>query len=255
MLRNSLIREMSFKVNFLLWILVEFLWFFGQIIFIEVLFQYVDAIGGWTKWEVVLLIATHQLISQIFQGFFYVNLTNIPEMVRTGRMDFMLLLPIDSQFAVSTRQFGMDNLINGFVSSFIITVALSKLGIQPTATQVLLYAVAVGFGVAVHYSIMFFLSTLAFWIVRAEGLIYGYFSMTHVGRYPDVIFKGAFKVIFTWVLPIILAANVPARLLMDKLSGSPWIPLLQLGAASVFILAASRWFWKTAESRYMSASS
>ena len=37
MLRNSLIREMSFKSNFLLWVIVELLWFVGQIVFIEVL--------------------------------------------------------------------------------------------------------------------------------------------------------------------------------------------------------------------------
>ena len=36
MIRNSLIREMSFKANFLLWMLVELPWFLGQIVFIEV---------------------------------------------------------------------------------------------------------------------------------------------------------------------------------------------------------------------------
>ena len=35
MLRNSMIREMAFKANFLLWMGVELLWFIGQIIFIE----------------------------------------------------------------------------------------------------------------------------------------------------------------------------------------------------------------------------
>ena len=74
MFRNSLIREMSFKANFLLWIVVELLWFLGQIVFIEVIFQYVDAIGDWTKWEMILLIGTHQFISQVFQAFFYLNL-------------------------------------------------------------------------------------------------------------------------------------------------------------------------------------
>lgn len=34
--RNSLIREMNFKLNFLLWMVVELLWFFGQLAFIEV---------------------------------------------------------------------------------------------------------------------------------------------------------------------------------------------------------------------------
>jgi len=51
MLRNSVIREMSFKANFILWMAVELLWFLGQIIFIQVLFQYVNRIGDWTKWS------------------------------------------------------------------------------------------------------------------------------------------------------------------------------------------------------------
>ena len=115
LLRNSLIREMSFKANFLLWLLTELLWFVGQLIFVDVLFLYTNQIGSWSKWEVVLLIGTHQIISQIFQAFFYVNLANLSELVRTGRLDLMLLLPLDAQFAVSTRQFGLDNVVNAFV--------------------------------------------------------------------------------------------------------------------------------------------
>ena len=111
LLRNSLIREMSFKGNFLLWLVTELLWFLGQIVFVDVLFAFTDRIGDWTKWEVVLLIGTHQIISQLFQAFCYVNLSNLPELVRTGRLDLMLLLPVDTQFAVSTRQFGLDNVV------------------------------------------------------------------------------------------------------------------------------------------------
>src|SRR5579862_5961341 len=102
MFRNSLIREMNFKVNFLLWMIVEILWFAGQIVFIDVLYLYVNRIGDWTKWEVVLLVGTHQIIGQLFQAIFYMNVANVPELVRTGKLDFFLLLPLDSQFAVST---------------------------------------------------------------------------------------------------------------------------------------------------------
>ena len=45
MIRNSLIREMNFKANFILWMVVELLWFLGQIVFLEVLFGQVDKIG------------------------------------------------------------------------------------------------------------------------------------------------------------------------------------------------------------------
>ena len=74
MLRNSLIRDLSFKANFLLWMAVEILWFCGHIVFFSIIFGNVDHIGDWTKWEVVLLIGTHQIIAQLFQAFFFVNL-------------------------------------------------------------------------------------------------------------------------------------------------------------------------------------
>src|SRR6266436_3167012 len=63
MLRNSLIREMSFKANFILWMLVEVLWFLGQIVFFSIVFGSVNRIGDWSKWEVVLLVGTHQIIA------------------------------------------------------------------------------------------------------------------------------------------------------------------------------------------------
>src|SRR5712691_10633938 len=138
MLRNSLIREMSFKANFLLWMIVEVLWFLGQIVFFSIIFGQVDRIGDWTKWEVVLLVGTHQIIAQLFQAFFFVNIANIPELVRTGRLDSLLVLPIDSQFSVSTKQFGLDSVINALLGAVVVLVSLSRLGTVPNASALLL---------------------------------------------------------------------------------------------------------------------
>ena len=133
MLRNSLVREMNFKLNFLLWMIVESLWFVGQLVFIEVIFSNVDQIGDWTKWQMVLLVGTHQIISQIFQGFFFTNLVNLPELVRTGKLDFILLQPVDGQFATSVRQFGMDSIVNALVGVGIVTYSLHRLHVVPGA--------------------------------------------------------------------------------------------------------------------------
>src|SRR5436309_1550131 len=139
MLRNSLIREMNFKLNFLLWLVVESLWFVGQLVFIKVIFSHVNQIGDWTKWQMVLLVGTHQIISQIFQAFFYVNLVNLPELVRTGKLDFILLQPIDGQFAMSVRQFGLDSLVNALVGIGIVCYSLHMLHIVPGPSQIVLY--------------------------------------------------------------------------------------------------------------------
>ena len=254
MLRNSLIRELSFKANFLLWMVVEILWFCGQIVFFSIIFANVDRIGDWTKWEVVLLIGTHQMIAQLFQAFFFVNVANIPELVRTGKLDSLLVLPIDSQFAVSTKQFSLDSIVNAGLGGVVVCVALSRLNVVPDLTSILLYLVALGFGIAVHYSIMLALAAVSFWIVRAQGLVYGYFNFLNIARYPDAIFPWLFRLIFGWIIPVVIIANIPARLLIKSL-GQPWWLMLHLVTASTIFFFLSRSFWKFALNRYSSASS
>jgi len=253
MVRNSLIREMNFKANFLLWMVVESLWFVGQIFFIEVLFGYVDQIGDWTKWQVVLLVGTHQIIGQLFQAFFYANIANLPELVRTGKLDFLLLQPVDSQFIVSLNRFGIDSIINMLLGVGIVCFSLFKLGITPSVGQVIAYGGAVLLGVGVHYSIMFSLATISFWVVRAQGIIYGYYNLFNIARYPDVVFRGIFRMIFSYLIPVIIVANTPSRILLN-LGNTPWL-FLQLILASAMVTLGTRFFWQMALRRYSSASS
>src|SRR6266446_5389740 len=254
MLRNSLIRELSFKANFLLWMIVEVLWFCGQIVFFSIIFGNVDRIGDWTKWEVVLLVGTHQMIAQLFQAFFFVNVANIPELVRTGKLDSLLVLPLDSLFAVSTKQVGLDSVINALICAAVVILSLVRLHVTPRPAAVLLYFIALGFGIAIHYSIMLCLAAVSFWIVRAQGLVYGYFNFLNIARYPDVIFPRIFRFIFGWIVPVVIIANIPARLLIKPLGQPGWL-MLHLVIASTVIFWLSRVFWRFALRRYSSASS
>jgi ABC-2 type transport system permease protein len=254
MLRNSLVREMNFKLNFLLWMIVESLWFVGQLVFIEVIFSNVDQIGDWSKWQMVLLVGTHQIISQIFQGFFFTNLVNLPELVRTGKLDFILLQPVDGQFATSVRQFGMDSIVNALVGVGIVTYSLHRLHVVPGASQIILYLATMLLGVTIHYSILFSLGTASFWITRSQGLVWGYYNLIGLARYPDAVFKGVVKFVFSWLIPVIVVTNVPARVLMNA-SETPWWLIIHLMLASALMLLTSRILWRFALNRYSSASS
>src|SRR6266571_4959761 len=133
--KNSVVREMGFKVNFLLWIFVELLWFALQLTFITVIYQHTDHIGDWSKWEVVLLMGASHFIQQIFQAFFLTNCTQISEYVRSGRFDFMLLLPINTRFIVSLRQVDLGGLVNAGSAVAVIIYALSRLHFVPSPAQ------------------------------------------------------------------------------------------------------------------------
>jgi ABC-2 type transport system permease protein len=165
-----------------------------------------------------------------------------------------LLQPIDSQFAVSTRQFGLDNVINAMVGIGIVVFSLFKLAILPNIAQIVLYMAAVCLGVTVHYSIMFFLATMSFWIVRAQGLIYGYYNLFNIARYPDSIFRGTFRFVFSWIIPVIIVANVPTRILIRSLD-QPLGLILQLLLPTLLVSLGARAYWKYALRHYSSASS
>jgi ABC-2 type transport system permease protein len=251
--KNSVAREMSFKSNFLLWILVELLWFGLQLSFIGVLYLHTDHIGTWTKWQVVLLIGASHFIQQIYQAFFLINCTNLSELVRTGKLDFLLLLPVNTRFVVSLRQVDLGAFVNAASAVALMAYAAHRLHLVPTFWQGLGFLALCATGIAIHYSLMFLLASISFWTVRAQGIVWGYYNLFNIARMPDEAFHGLFKIVFTFALPMLLVSNVPARLLTDKLS-SPF-PVLLLLLMSVVCFCVSEWGWRASMRRYTSASS
>jgi len=251
--KNSVAREMTFKSNFILWIFVELLWFGLQLSFIGVLYLHTENIGTWTKWQVVLLIGGSHFIQQMFQAFFLINCTNLSELVRTGKMDFLMLLPVNTRFVVSLRQVDLGAFVNAGFAVATMAYAAKQLHLVPGALQVAGFLVLCVAGVLIHYSLMFLLASISFWTVRAQGIVWGYYNLFNIARMPDEAFAGLFKAFFTFAIPMLLVSNVPVRVLLNKLM-SPG-PLLLLLAMSVACFAVSEWGWRASLGRYTSASS
>jgi viologen exporter family transport system permease protein len=251
--KNSVTREMSFKSNFLLWIVVELLWFGLQLCFISVLYLHTNHIGTWTKWQVVMLVGGSQFIQQMFQAFFLINCTNLSELIRTGKLDFLLLLPVNTRFIVSFRQVDLGAYVNAASALAVMGYAARQMHLVPTIVEVLGFLALCAAGVLIHYSLMLLLASISFWTVRAQGIVWGYYNLFNIARLPDEAFRGLFKALFTFVLPMLLVSNVPVRLLADKLPSPK--PLLLLLAMSVVCFCVSEWGWRVSIRRYTSASS
>lgn len=252
--KNSVTREMMFKGNFLLWIVVEMAWFALQLGFISVLYLHTDSIGTWTKWQVVLLVGTSHFIQQIFQTFFLVNCVNLSELVRSGKLDFLLMLPINTRFLLSLRQVDLGGFINAASALGVMIYAGIRLQLSPSLPMLLGFGALCFIGICIHYCLMFSLATVSFWTVKAQGIVYGYYNLFNIARMPDDAFPkgGIFRSVFTFVLPVLLVSNVPARLLTDRLSSSSIGLLIGLALACAII---SEWLWRLSLRHYTSASS
>ena len=251
--KNSVTREMMFKSNFLLWIVVELLWFGLQLSFIGVLYLHTQQIGTWTKWEVILLIGTSHFIQQMYQAFFLINCTNLSELVRTGKLDFLMLLPVNTRFVVSLRQLDLGAFVNAGFAIAVMLFALRQLSFVPSFVQILAFLILCLAGIIIHYSLMFLLATISFWTVKAQGIVWGYYNLFNIARMPDEAFRGLFRALFTFALPMLLVSNVPARVLVKPATSPRWALLLL--AMTFVCFCVSEWGWRASLKRYTSASS
>lgn len=251
--RNSITREMQFKTNFLLWILVEALWFALQLAFMSVVYGHTESIAGWNRWQVILLVGCSHFIQQVFTAFFLTNISDLSEHIRTGRLDFMLLLPVNTRFLISFRKVDLGAFVNAASAVAVMVWALRNLHHTPALLEIAAFLGLCIAGLVVHYSLMFLLSSAAFWIVRAQGVVWGYYNLFNIARIPEgAIPQGIYRRVFTFVLPMLLVSNVPAQTLLGTLH-SPGHALLLIGL-SLACFAVSEWVWRLSLRRYSSAS-
>ncbi len=234
-LRNSLARDMSFRADFLLQCLSSTVWAVMNFALFKLIYRFTDSIGrdtGWREPEFFVFLGTVWIINAVVQTFFMSNFDEFSEQIRTGSLDFALLKPVDTQFLVSCSRANWSQLPNamlGLGSVIWYTLVLARDPADPTPLHwfsVPVYFLLLGCGVAIMYSVMIALAATSIWLGRNQNLYDFWFYITNFYRYPMEIYQrgtvgwslwGA----FTFVIPVLVVSNVPARVLAQPL-GWPW---------------------------------
>jgi len=263
--RNSLVRDMTFRGSFLIDALSSLSWMLMNLGFYVLVFRYTPMIGagtGWGKYEFFVFLATTHVINSLVQAFFMPNANELSELIRSGSLDFVLLKPIDTQFLVSLRRMEWSSLANLGFGLGLLAYALMRLGYVPGPLMWVLYPVYVLCGVGLFYSLMIALASTSVWLVRNETLYRFWFYITTFSRYPMEVYQGRWgsplRFAFTFLIPVLLAVNVPARMLVAPLAPQKPADWLLPGfaiLATLVALAASRWVFNRSLLSYRSASS
>jgi ABC-2 type transport system permease protein len=269
--RNSLIRDMTFRSNFALDCISSLSWLLMNLGFYLIVFYHVKSIGvdtGWGRNEFFVFLATTWLINSIIQAFLMPNAQEFSELIRTGGLDFALLKPIDTQFLISFRRVEWSSLSNFVLGLIILTYALFQLASRTDPVWqwswlgLALYFLYIACGVLLMYSLMICLAATSIWLGRNQSLYDFWFYITNFSRYPMEIYQGGWGLplwfTFTFIVPVLVVVNVPARLLAQPLvPRQNW----EWGLAGFAILATlvalvgSRWVFNRALRSYSSASS
>jgi ABC-2 type transport system permease protein len=263
--RNSLVRDMTFRTNFIIDTITSIAWMAMNLGFYLLVFQYSPSIGrasGWGKYEFLVFLATTLLVNSVVQGLFMTNADEFGELIRTGGLDFALLKPIDTQFLVSLQRVEWSSLGTFAFGAVLLVYSLTRLGVWPGTLQVALYVLYILCGVGILYSLMISLAATSVWLGRNQTLYDFWFYITTFSRYPMEIYTGRFgtplRWFFTFLIPVLIVSNVPARMLIPALtpqSPSDWLlPGFALVAVTASLIFSRRIFVWSLES-YRSASS
>jgi ABC-2 type transport system permease protein len=250
--RYSVVRTMMFRMDFLMWSLVELVWMAVNILLISVIYSHTDSIAGWTKYEMLLLVGTSMILQRLMMGFFWSNLFELGRNVRSGLFDFFLAQPGNPLFMVSTRKLDLDGILNSFIAIAVVVYAGMKLGLQPGALDLALYVVLLGCALIIHYAAVLLIVSLTFWIIGSQGIEGSYFTLFEFARIPRQAFVGVREVLFVWALPAVISSNVPASVLIHGFQAHyvVWLAV----AAAVWLTIGVLTF-RAGLRRYASASS
>jgi ABC-2 type transport system permease protein len=258
--RNSLVREMTFRGNFITELVTRAFWFCAQLVLFDVIYRQVDAIDDWTRPQYFAFMATGMLINAIVEALFMPNCAELSELIRTGNLDFLLLKPIDTQFLVSFRVIDWAMINQILMAGALLWYSLDQANAVVTFTNAAMYVLLLASGVAFFYSLMIVLASTSVWFGRNQGLYDFWFYVTVFARYPQNIYArpGVGEVIwfgFSFIIPILLVVTVPARVLLGMtLDPSWWIALLA-PAMTLVMLFVSRRVFNWSLNHYRSASS
>ncbi|HEV3339959.1 MAG TPA: ABC-2 family transporter protein [Pirellulales bacterium] len=260
--RNSLVRDMTFRANFVIDCVSSLSWVLMNLGFYVLIFEYTGEIGaqtGWHKYEFFVFLSTTLFVNSLVQTFFMPNANEFSELIRTGNLDFALLKPIDTQFLISFERVEWSSLANFLFAGGLLGYALWQMDYRPPLIQCALYPIYLACGLAILYSLMIVLSSISVWLGRNQSLYDFWFYITNFSRYPMEIYRGAIgtplRLVFTFVVPILVVVNVPARLLAKPLDPDNWwLAAFGLVATAGSVLG-SRAIFNRALTSYRSASS
>jgi ABC-2 type transport system permease protein len=250
--RINLLTTLEYRENFLLWGLFTIVYHGSAIAALAVVLTAFPAMNGWTFRDMAFLYGLWML-GHAAHNTFFSSVAEVPERIRDGDFDRVLVRPVDALFQViaTPGQLFPDELL---LALAFFTVATVYSGVRVDAAFVVLVPLIVAGGALIDLGINLIIATLAFWFVKVDALRWLVLQLEQeFTRYPISIYARSVRLLLTFVVPFAFMNYFPAAFFLNKHDASfafpPQVGLLGPVIGIVFVLVAYA-FWRFGLDRY-----
>jgi ABC-2 type transport system permease protein len=249
--RVSAASAMAYRANFLIEGVMSVLWMGLTLLPLIVVFEQKTELAGWDRPSALIVMAYFLGVHAILEGTISPSLVDLVEKIRSGSFDYVLLKPIDAQAMISASRYEPWKIFDLLGAIALLIYALAQRG-APSPGNLALGMLLFAAGVLAAYALWVLCAAASFWVVRLDNLMFLLGAIFDIARWPVQAFPGAWRFIFTFIIPVAVMTTYPAMALLGKLDTSA---TLATAGGSVALLVLSRVVWRTAIRSYTSASS
>jgi ABC-2 type transport system permease protein len=244
--------DLEYRLNIVLRVVGEVVWYVTQLSVFEVLYLHATSISGWDVHAMRLFMGCLFLVDKIYMILFQSNMDYLNSIVRTGDLDLYLAKPVNSQFMISFRKVATNFLPNLFIVFGYLIWAIRTFPHPIGFWQIATFCAMVVFGVICYYSLRFLFATLVLLMHDAGNVQFIWHQLFRLATRPDVIYPNYLRLLVLTLFPVGFMASVPSRVLVE---GVDMHFLIAAPVMAFTLLALSHFAWEGALKKYSSASS
>jgi len=250
--RINLLTTLEYRTNFLLWFGFTIVYHGTAIAALWVMLTTFPSMNGWDFRNMAFLYGLW-MVAHALNSTFFSTVGEIPQWIRDGEFDRLLVRPLDELFQVISTPGAIfpDELLLA-LAFLIVAVAANHLAV--TAGFVALIVLVVVGGALIDLSIALLISTVAFWFVQVDALRWIVLQLEgEFTRYPLSIYTRGVRLLLAFVIPFGFMNYFPAAYFLHKTDNGLGLPLavgvLTPLVGAVFLVVAYA-VWRFGLQRY-----
>ncbi len=212
----------------------------GVVFTFWVLFNSITKVEGWSFDQIVFIYSFCVLATNPMDVLFN-NLWDLGFHIRQGNFIKYYFRPLNILFYYISEMFdikGLSNLAFG-VTAFIYSSI--RLGIEWNFLKICLLLFVIIGSSFVMISLMLMAASIGFWTISSHSIISFTSRFREFARYPVTIFKGFFRFLFTYIIPVAFIAYYPSQIFLKPDNFILVAYLSPVVGVAFFVIAYTVW--------------